>query len=145
MAKYMNSKSQMKRQSGEIRDVLFSAEMIEVAGEPSILSMAQDITERKQNEKKIQEQERFIRATFDSLPEQICVFDENYKIISTNLGWRRFASENDHPQDGFQRCELFIRLQSSQWSVYKVCQTICRWSGSRYARGNRRVSPRISM
>ncbi len=93
--------SQMKMRSGEIRDVLFSAELIEVAGESCILSMALDITERIQNEKIIQEQERFIHATFDSLPEQICVLDENYKIIATNLGWRRFADQNGHPQDDF--------------------------------------------
>ena len=90
--------AQTKLRSGEIKDVLFSAELIEVAGEPCILSMVQDITERKQNEKIIWEQERFIHATFDSLPEQICVLDENYKIISTNLGWRRFAEQNN----GFQ-------------------------------------------
>ena len=93
--------AQVKLHSGKISDTLFSAELIEVAGEPCILSMALDITERKQSEELIKEQERFIHATFDSLPEQICVIDENYKIISTNQGWRRFAEQNGHPQDDF--------------------------------------------
>ena len=93
--------AQTKLRSGEIREMLFSADQIEVMGELCILSMSQDITERHQNEKRLQEQERFIHATFDSLLEQICVLDENYKIISTNQSWRRAAAENGHTQDDF--------------------------------------------
>ena len=42
--------TRFRRKSGEIRDVLFSAEVIEVAGQQYILGLTHDITERKQGE-----------------------------------------------------------------------------------------------
>jgi PAS domain S-box-containing protein len=47
---------QLARKSGEVCDLLMSAELVELAGEPYLLTMAQDITERKQAEAKIKEQ-----------------------------------------------------------------------------------------
>jgi PAS domain S-box-containing protein len=105
---------QMRRRSGEIADLLFSAEIIELGGEPCMLSMALDITERKQIEAVIQEKERFIRATFDTLDEHICVLDENYIIISTNLGWRRYAEQNGHPHDDFTGTNYLAICESAR-------------------------------
>ena len=93
--------SKMRHRSGTVAEVLFSAELVEWGDTRCVLSMSQDITERKRNEKRIEEQERFIRATFDSLPEQICVLDENYRIISTNQGWRHFAEQNNYIKNDF--------------------------------------------
>jgi PAS domain S-box-containing protein len=53
---------QMKKRTGETGEVLFSAEMIDVAGEPCIISMAQDITERKRNEEALRASELRFRA-----------------------------------------------------------------------------------
>jgi PAS domain S-box-containing protein len=47
---------QVRRKSGEIGDVLMSADLIELAGERYLLTMAQDITARKQVEQKLAEQ-----------------------------------------------------------------------------------------
>jgi PAS domain S-box-containing protein len=51
--------TRFRRKSGEIRDVRFSAEVIEVAGQQYILGLTHDITERKRGEeerKKLEEQ-----------------------------------------------------------------------------------------
>jgi PAS domain S-box-containing protein len=47
---------QVRRKSGQISDVLMSAELIDVAGENCLLTMAQDITERKQAETALAEE-----------------------------------------------------------------------------------------
>src|SRR5262249_12239939 len=40
----------IRRKSGELRDVLLSAEILEIGGEAMVLSVTRDITERKQAE-----------------------------------------------------------------------------------------------
>ena len=47
------SEMQLRRKSGEIRNLLLSSEIIELKGERYLLSMAQDITERMQAEEEI--------------------------------------------------------------------------------------------
>ena len=50
-----NGEIQLRCKSGEICDLLMSAELIELNGRRYLLTMAQDITDRKQAEKKIRE------------------------------------------------------------------------------------------
>ncbi len=47
----------LRRKCGELADLLISAELIELSGEPCMLSMALDITERKQVENKLRRNE----------------------------------------------------------------------------------------
>lgn len=53
-----------------------------------------DITERKQAEIALQESQRFLRATLDSLNSEIAILDELGTIIEVNAAWKLFASEN---------------------------------------------------
>jgi diguanylate cyclase (GGDEF)-like protein/PAS domain S-box-containing protein len=60
MAKTLETEGSLKdmpvkfrRSTGELRDVLISAEAIDVAGEPCILALSDDITERKRAEEQI--------------------------------------------------------------------------------------------
>jgi PAS domain S-box-containing protein len=65
----------MKKKSGEISDMLISAELIVLSGEACMLSMALDISERKRSEEKIRQQvnrltalntiDRAIASSFD--------------------------------------------------------------------------------
>jgi two-component system, cell cycle sensor histidine kinase and response regulator CckA len=55
--------TQIRTKSGDIKQVLFSAEAIEVDGERSILGLMRDITERKRAENALQETEYWIRES----------------------------------------------------------------------------------
>jgi nitrogen fixation negative regulator NifL len=59
------------------------------------VAVKEDITERKQVEETLREQEQFIRSTLDGLSAHICVIDSHGKIIITNRPWDRFALDNN--------------------------------------------------
>jgi PAS domain S-box-containing protein len=92
--KVLNFEFQMRHKSGTIFHMLMSAEQLEVAGEPHMLSLAQDITDRKRAEATIRETHEFQRAILDSVSSHIAVVDGNGVILAVNEPWRRFAIEN---------------------------------------------------
>ena len=62
---------QSRRKSGEIADLLFSGELIDIAGEPCMLSMALDVTERK----RVEDQLRKLSSTVEQSPISIVITD----------------------------------------------------------------------
>ena len=65
----------IRRKTGEIRDLLFSAELIELSGERYMLSMGQDISGRKQAESKVRQ----------SLKEKEILLREVHHRVKNNL------------------------------------------------------------
>jgi PAS domain S-box-containing protein len=75
-----NEEISFRMKSGEIRFVLFSAEVINIGGEPCAISMTVDITERKQAEEAL----RFSDAAFKSIHESVIATDMEYTITHWN-------------------------------------------------------------
>jgi len=90
----LNFEFPMRHKSGAVIDVLLSAEQIAVAGEPHMLSLAQDITERKRAEELVRERDEFTQAILNSVSSHIAVVAPNGVIVAVNDPWRRFAIEN---------------------------------------------------
>ncbi|MFH1647121.1 MAG: PAS domain S-box protein, partial [Chloroflexota bacterium] len=68
-----NEEIDFRIKSGEIRTVLFSAEVINIGGEPCAIHITTDITERKQMEEALRvSEEKFSRA-FRASPESIVI------------------------------------------------------------------------
>ncbi|MBN1253648.1 MAG: PAS domain S-box protein [Deltaproteobacteria bacterium] len=61
-----------------------SSQIIEYRGRPVVLSLARDITERKQSEKARRESEVLLRKLFEAIPESVIVHDEEGNIIYIN-------------------------------------------------------------
>ncbi len=76
---------QMRRKFGQLTCILLSAELIEVAGEPCMLSMALDITERKQDEAKI----HFQAVLLGSVGQAVIATD----VAGTVIYFNRAAEE----------------------------------------------------
>ena len=55
-----------------------------------------NISERKQTEITLKENEVFIKGVLDSMSSPIAVIDESGLIIAVNTSWRQFAEENGH-------------------------------------------------
>jgi PAS domain S-box-containing protein len=81
-----NAEFSSRKKTGEIRTMLFSAEPITISGEPCIISMTTDITERKMMESALRESEEKFSKAFSSSPDVISIL---------NLRDRRFIDIND--------------------------------------------------
>jgi len=69
--------SQVRRKSGEIRDTLSSFVTVEIGGQPCIVGMFRDVTERKQAEEALRESEDKYRSLIENLREGIWTIDKD--------------------------------------------------------------------
>ncbi len=67
--------------------------------ERTLLTIATDITARKQMEATLRESEEFSRSVLRSLAAHIAVLDSQGKIRAVNDAWERFAQENGNPEN----------------------------------------------
>jgi PAS domain S-box-containing protein len=82
---FENEEFEFQTKSNEIRTVLLSADTINIGGEPCILVIGNDITERKRIENALKESEEKFSVAFRSSPEMIIITDvENNKYLEIN-------------------------------------------------------------
>ena len=70
-----NLEARMRKRSGEVADVLLSAEPLELGGEPCIVTSVMDITERKRAERQLRESERRFRDFAEAAGEYVWEID----------------------------------------------------------------------
>ena len=75
---------QGRRKDGEIRDLLAAVETIELAGEPCIVGILTDITDRKRAEATLRQSEQKFRAVFDLAPVGISLLNAEHQISDLN-------------------------------------------------------------
>ena len=96
---------QLRHRSGNISDMLMSAELIELSGEQCVLSLAQDITELKRAEQELRASEEIYSAIVEQAGEGIVLID------SETLGLIEFNDAACHglgySRDEFARLTLF--------------------------------------
>jgi PAS domain S-box-containing protein len=77
-SKVRNQEVEFRRQSGEVLIVRVSGELIDIDGTSCILSLYEDITERKRAEEALLHREQELRLITDALPVCICYVDANW-------------------------------------------------------------------
>jgi len=78
----------IRKKSGEVASLLFSAELISVLEEPCILTMTIDITERKKALDAIHESEKRFSTVFHSSPIAVAISTQDgNKLIDVNEAW----------------------------------------------------------
>ncbi|MBF2035013.1 MAG: PAS domain S-box protein [Leptolyngbyaceae cyanobacterium T60_A2020_046] len=90
-----NQEYRLHTHAGEPRTVLYSAESIEIHGEACLLSVYQDITERKAVEEALRESEQRFRTLVDQATDALFVVQFDGRFLDVNqqacrsLGYRR--------------------------------------------------------
>jgi PAS domain S-box-containing protein len=95
--RFENEEFIFRRKTGELRTVLLAAEIINYGGKPHLLTIGNDVTERKQIEKALQESEAKFSKAFHSIPESISISRlENGKFTDVNDS---FCLHNGHTRE----------------------------------------------
>ncbi len=97
--------SKFRRKSGEIRDALFSAEVIEAAGEKYVLGLTHDITERKrgEEERKKLEAQLFQAQKIESIGRLAGGVAHDFNnMLGVIIGRAEMALNTDVPRDKLQ-------------------------------------------
>jgi PAS domain S-box-containing protein len=79
-----NREFTVRTKTGNPRTLLFSAETIELAGVTHMLSMARDITERKQAEEALKNQAEFLQTLIDTIPIPVYFKDSTGIYLGCN-------------------------------------------------------------
>ncbi len=104
-----NKEFDIRIKSGEICTWLFSAEPINIGGEPCIITMTTDITERKRAGEELRESEEKLRLMFESMTEGIIITDLKGNITETNEAMLKMHGyENKEDVIGRNRFELMV-------------------------------------
>jgi PAS domain S-box-containing protein len=84
-----NYEIQLKRTDGSCFWAITSFQVLTFNGEAAILKVFYDITDRKNAEAILQEQNEFLRDIFESIPLMIALIDVNGKLQWVNQEWER--------------------------------------------------------
>ncbi len=90
--KFTNEEYTFRTKSGELRQWLCSAEMINIGGESCFIAVATDITERRKAEQALTESEEKFSKAFRSSPDRIAITTlEDGKFVDVNDAYIRFT------------------------------------------------------
>jgi two-component system, cell cycle sensor histidine kinase and response regulator CckA len=84
-----------RTKTGEVHTGLFSAAVIHIGDEPCLLSVTQDITDRRQAEEKLRESEERFRALSENSPDIIYTMNLLGTITYVNPSWKRILGHNE--------------------------------------------------
>ncbi|CAG0944811.1 partial Signal transduction histidine-protein kinase/phosphatase DegS, partial [Anaerolineae bacterium] len=104
---------QIRRKSGEVADLFVSAELIELAGEPCMLSIALDVTERKRTEEALLSSELRYRSLFENVA--VPIWEEDFSKVKhyvNGLGIQNLRAYFDAHPDQLAYCASLIKVIS---------------------------------
>ncbi|GFO68007.1 hypothetical protein GMLC_15860 [Geomonas limicola] len=95
------NENRIRRLSGEVREVEVAALRIEDHGEPAIMVMMHDITERKKGEAALKESEELFRTLADAIPQLCWMANGDGWIFWYNKRWYEYTGTTPEQMAGW--------------------------------------------
>ena len=105
--KVINLESRFRLRNGSCKVALMSANVIQLNGEPHILSVTKDITDRKKVETELKESQRYLQAFLENTTSPVFLKDAEGKYILTNQQYERLAHTTGDKIRGKDDFEIF--------------------------------------
>ena len=93
-----------RRKDGTVFDVEISASGAKVGDKPLVFTICRDITERKNAEKQLQEQFKFLQTLLDTIPNPVFYKDTGGKYLGCNSAFEQFIGK---PEDEIKGESVF--------------------------------------
>ena len=104
----------LRCRSGSILNLLMSAELVTLDGEACMLSMTQDITERKQVEEKLRESEERYRTTLDSMMEGCQIISPEWRYLYVNASVAEQGNSTPEELLGHTMMEVYPGIENTE-------------------------------
>lgn len=118
---------QIRTHNDHVRDLIFSAEILELRGKQFMLVSAVDNTERKKTERALQESQAKLKAAMSSMNDAMLITDQNGRYIDSNdafLTLHKFNTIEEYEKafiEGSASLEIYsadgAKVQSDMWTV----------------------------
>ncbi|MGB3693831.1 MAG: adenylate/guanylate cyclase domain-containing protein [Spirulinaceae cyanobacterium] len=105
--------------SGKVRTGLLSARIINLEGQECLLSVINDITERKRVQEALREKEEYLRLILDNIPQQVFWKDTNLVFQGCNKNWAR-ATEVEDPELIIGKTDYDLLPSRQQAELYRT-------------------------
>jgi diguanylate cyclase (GGDEF)-like protein/PAS domain S-box-containing protein len=106
-----NFECRWRRKSGEIADVLISAEVVELGGERVMLSNGIDVTEQRRAEAALRESQARFEKIFQSSPVPVVISRlEDGRYVEVNDAWLAWSGHSRHAAIGATSVDLGVWL-----------------------------------
>ncbi|HOB75412.1 MAG TPA: PAS domain S-box protein [Phycisphaerae bacterium] len=92
-----HSQTMNRRKDGTALAVELRSSRLVCCGQPCIISIVRDITDRLRAENELRDSHRFLRTALDALLSHVAILDEQGRILTVNAAWQRFAAEHPCP------------------------------------------------